>query len=111
MKSVKKAGSRPSQVGSLVFSFSTLTIALCALAICLSGCRYPVKALDFADDSLTNLAYLGEGEEFARPGMTEAEARRRDQRVRRLNRQMLMSDIDTVLMLDRPSRLSDKRLP
>lgn len=45
------------------------------------------------------------------PGETVAETNRRHDRVLRLNNQMLMSDIDTALMLDRPSRLTDKRLP
>jgi hypothetical protein len=45
------------------------------------------------------------------PGETVAEANRRHKRVLRANTQMMMADIDTVLMLDRPSHLTDKRVP
>lgn len=45
------------------------------------------------------------------PGETVAEANRRHKRVLRTNTQMMMADIDTVLMLDRPSHLTDQRLP
>jgi len=45
------------------------------------------------------------------PGETVAEANRRHKRVLRTNSQMMMADIDTVLMLDRPSHLTDQRLP
>lgn len=44
-------------------------------------------------------------------GETRAEGRRRHSRVLRLNTQALRADIDMALMLDRPSRLTDKRLP
>ncbi len=45
------------------------------------------------------------------PGETAAEGNRRHQRMVRLNQQELMADMDMVLMLDEPSRLSDKRIP
>jgi hypothetical protein len=45
------------------------------------------------------------------PGETVAEGRRRHRRVRRINRQEMMADIDKVLLLDRPSKLTDKRIP
>ena len=45
------------------------------------------------------------------PGETVAEANRRHKRVLRTNTQMMMADIDTVWMLDRPSHLTDQRLP
>ena len=44
-------------------------------------------------------------------GETGPEVARRHDRVFRLNTEMLMSDIDRVLMLDEPSRLTDKRIP
>lgn len=44
-------------------------------------------------------------------GETAAEGRRRHDRVARINQQEMMSDIDKVLMLDKPSRLTDKRIP
>jgi hypothetical protein len=45
------------------------------------------------------------------PGETIAETNRRHERVLRLNNEMLLSDIDTALMLDRPSQLTENRLP
>ena len=45
------------------------------------------------------------------PGMTSAEVARQHDRMYRLNTEMMMSDIDMVLMLDKPSRLTDKRIP
>jgi hypothetical protein len=45
------------------------------------------------------------------PGETAAEVHRRHQRAMQLNSEMMMSDIDKVLMLDKPSGLSDKGLP
>jgi len=44
-------------------------------------------------------------------GETAAEGRRRHQRVLRLNRQGIMADLDSVMLLDKPSRLTDKRIP
>jgi len=48
---------------------------------------------------------------FSQPGETAAEGHRRHHRMARTNQQELMADIDAVLMLDRPSRLTDKRIP
>ena len=48
---------------------------------------------------------------YAQLGETEAEARRRHLRNARINRQELAEDIDTALLLDKPSRLTDKRIP
>ena len=45
------------------------------------------------------------------PGETRAEIDRRHQRALRLNNEMMLSDLDKVLMLDKPSGLTDKRLP
>ena len=45
------------------------------------------------------------------PGETAAEGHRRHQRVVRINQQEMMADIDTALMLDEPSKLTDKRIP
>jgi len=47
----------------------------------------------------------------SQPGETAAEGHRRHQRMARINQQELMADIDTVLMLEEPSRLTDKRIP
>ena len=48
---------------------------------------------------------------YEQPGETAAEGRRRHERVARINRQEMMADIDRFLLLDKPSRLTDKRIP
>jgi hypothetical protein len=48
---------------------------------------------------------------YEQPGETAAEGRRRHQRVARINQQELMADIDKFMLWDRPSRLTDKRIP
>jgi hypothetical protein len=48
---------------------------------------------------------------YEQPGETAAQGRRRHERVARINRQELMADIDKFLLLDRPSKLTDKRIP
>lgn len=45
------------------------------------------------------------------PGETAAEGNRRHKRIVRTNFEQMRADIDTVLLLDRPSNLTDKRLP
>ena len=45
------------------------------------------------------------------PGETSAESRRRRERILRANTQAMVSDTEAVLMLDRPSKLTDRRLP
>jgi hypothetical protein len=44
-------------------------------------------------------------------GETMAEGRRRHERTLRLNNQQLMDDLDTFFLLDKPSKLSDMRIP
>ena len=44
-------------------------------------------------------------------GETRAEGSRRHRRVLRINRQEMMADIDRALLLDQPSKLTDKRIP
>jgi hypothetical protein len=63
-----------------------LAILLCALVFCSFGCT----------------EQLGE---------TAAEGHRRHLRNLRINQQEMMADIDKVLLFDRPSRLTDKRIP
>lgn len=87
-----------------------LAIALFSLVFCLVGCRYPVKAADYVGGAAEDLAYLGSGEEFAQPGETEAEMLRRHARIKRIRRQQVLEDIDKVLLLDQPSKLTDKRM-
>ena len=45
------------------------------------------------------------------PGVTAAEVHRRHVRMNSMNVQMMMQDIDHFLLLDRPSMLTDRRLP
>ena len=47
----------------------------------------------------------------SQPGETAAEGSRRHDRVARINQQELMEDIDTFLLIDQPSKLTDKRVP
>ena len=63
-----------------------LGLILCFMAFLLTGC----------------LEQLGE---------TSAEGRKRHTRAARTNQQELMGDIDKVLMMDKPSKLSDRRVP
>lgn len=44
-------------------------------------------------------------------GETAAEGSRRHDRVMRINQSEFWADIDMVLLLDEPSRLTDKRIP
>jgi hypothetical protein len=44
-------------------------------------------------------------------GETTAEGSRRHQRVLRINHSEMMSDIDSALLFDKPSKLTDKRIP
>jgi hypothetical protein len=85
MKSVAAVEDRKPMVTGGRLRVLALALMLCAAALLSTGCR-------------------GMGE-------TRAEASRRHSRVLRLDTQELGSDIDLVLMLDRPSRLTDRRLP
>ena len=48
---------------------------------------------------------------YEQPGETAAEGSRRHDRVLRVNRQEMMTDIDRSLLLDKPSELTDLRMP
>ena len=43
-------------------------------------------------------------------GETAAEGSRRHKRVQRINQSELMADIDMMLLLDQPSKLTDRRI-
>jgi hypothetical protein len=45
------------------------------------------------------------------PGLTHEEYMRNKRRLLRVNSQGIMDDFDRIMMLDRPSRLTDKRIP
>ena len=57
------------------------------------------------------LVFMLFGCSSSQPGETAAEGHRRHQRVSRINQQEMMADIDKVLLLDKPSKLIDKRIP
>jgi len=63
-----------------------LGVLLCMMVVWLAGCG----------------AQLGE---------TRAEGSRRHNRVTRINNQEMMSDLDRTFLWDKPSRLTDKRIP
>ncbi len=69
-------------------SFLLLAVLLCILVFWLGGCSF-----------------------FEQPGETAAEGHRRHLRNLSINQQNLMSDIDRALLMDKPSKLSDKRIP
>jgi len=48
---------------------------------------------------------------YEQMGETAAEGRRRHERAHRINNQQLMEDINTFMLLDKPSKLTDKRIP
>jgi len=48
---------------------------------------------------------------YEQPGETAAEGERRHKRVERLNNGGFWADVDTFLLTDKPSKLSDKRIP
>ena len=60
---------------------------------------------------LCALVVLGLGCATDQLGETTAEGHRRHQRNLRLNRQEMMADMDSLLLLDKPSKLTDKRIP
>jgi len=44
-------------------------------------------------------------------GETTAEGHRRHKRVLRLNNNEMMADLDAFMLLDKPSKLTDKKIP
>ncbi len=65
-----------------------LVVVLCVLFLVPLGCR-----------------------SYEQLGETEAEGRRRHKRIARINRQEMMEDLDMLMLLDKPSKLTDKRIP
>ncbi len=65
-----------------------LVVVLCALFLAPLGCK-----------------------SYEQLGETAAEGHRRHKRTLRINRQEMMQDLDEVFHLDKPSKLTDKRIP
>ena len=61
--------------------------------------------------ALLALVFMPFGCSSTQPGETAAEGRRRHDRVARINQQELMADIDKTMMLDKPSSLTEKKIP
>ena len=57
------------------------------------------------------LFFLPFGCAWDQMGETTAEGSRRHKRMLRINRQEMLADIDRALLLDKPSKLTDKRVP
>jgi len=73
----------------------TLSIFLLAIVIILSGCRcWPFV-----------------GGDCRQPGESDAEVNRRHIRNKRIRQQQLLEDVDTFMLTDQPSKLTDKRIP
>ncbi len=63
---------------------TVLTISLLFTAFCISGC--------------------------SQPGETMAEGHRRHKQILSINQSQLMEDVDRVMLLHEPSKLTDKRI-
>ena len=97
---------------SIYFCNVILGVVFCASIFWLGGCGYVVKAEKFVVHTVADVLTLGsEPEAYSQLGETEAEGRRRHLRNERINQQEMMRDLDTVLLLDRPSKLTDRRIP
>ena len=57
------------------------------------------------------LVFLPAGCSSEQMGETAAQGDRRHQRNFRINQQGMMEDLDKFLLLDKPSRLTEKRIP
>lgn len=71
-----------------IIVFAVVGIALCALVFLPFGCGL-----------------------IARPGETVAEGNRRHLRNLYVNQQLLVEDIDRAIGADKPSKLTDRRIP
>ncbi len=87
MKSVRAVEDRKERRIRRGLRVFTLAVGVYIVALLLSGCA------------------------LRQPGETAAEVDRRHDRILRLDTEMMMSDLDKFLLLDRPSMLTDKRIP
>ena len=88
MRSKRQYRAFGSRTGGVIIGLSAYVIVLIALAFLPCGC-------------------VG----WRQPGETSAEVRRKHERVMDIDRQEMMEDVERTLQLDRPSRLTDRRVP
>jgi len=86
MKSVAAVENSREQRGNSALRVLALAVLLC-LVVLFTGCSWQ------------------------QPGETVAESHRRHKRIMRLNSQAMTSDVDRILQLDQPSKLTDLRVP
>jgi hypothetical protein len=87
MESVVVVKNGTKRARTLTLRLFALAVVLCTVVLLFGGCSWQ------------------------HPGETVAETNRRHQRGLRLNNQTMLSDLDRVLMLDKPSGLTDLRIP
>lgn len=77
------------------------------------GCGYVAEVDSFVERAVLDVSMMGPAENPAmeQMGETKEEVYRRYRRNLRLNRQMMMEDIDTLFHLDQPSQLTDRAIP
>ena len=87
MKSVVAVDKRKERRGGLTLRLFALAAVLGIMVVLFGGCSWQ------------------------HPGETVAETNRRHHRNFRLDNQTMLSDVDRVLQLDQPSKLTDLRIP
>lgn len=88
MRTLPASTSQKAKVKSRILSLFTFAVIFCGAIFLLCGCS-----------------------SYEQPGETAAEGSRRHERVLRINRQEMMTDVDRSLLLDQPSKLTDLRIP
>ena len=105
-------GFKEGEVMKNAFVSTVLGIILCVLVLLLSGCGHVVRAQKAFDRLVVRIWTLGsESEAHAQLGETEAEGHRRHLRAGRINQQELMQDLDKLFLFDKPSRLTERKIP
>ena len=86
MKGLMKLKGRKLRINKVIFLICVFILS--GLSFLLCGCR-----------------------SWEQPGETMAEGHIRHKRILRLNKQEMTADIDRVLQLDEPSKLTNRRIP
>lgn len=90
----------------------TLVAGLMTLLLTLGGCGHVVNTGQMVAQAAADVWTMGSAPEaHAQPGESEAEGRRRHARNVRIDQQEMMADIDRVFQLDKPSKLTNRRIP